>query len=146
MTLVRWDPLRDLLNLQERVSRFGALPSDEPQSKRRTCWLPAVDVLETGDAYIVRAELPGVGRENINIELSGRLLVISGRRVEENEIHYAAYHTVERVEGYFERSFNIPGPVDVEQAKARYVDGILDLYLPKSEEEPDRCFKIECKD
>ena len=90
--------------------------------------------------------MPGVGRENISIELSGRRLVISGLRVENAEIDYAAYHTIERVEGYFERSFNIPGPVDVEQAKARYVDGILDLYLPKSEEEPDRfpfCLSVQ---
>ena len=112
----------------------------------RACWLPAVDVLETGDACHHLGRIARVGRENISIELSGRQLVISGRHVENAEIDYAAYHTIERVEGYFERSFNIPGPVDVEQAKARYVDGILDLYLPKSEEEPDRCFKIECKD
>jgi len=146
MTLVRWDPLRDLLNLQERVSRFGDLPSDDSPSKRRTCWAPAVDILETNEAYILRAELPGVGKENINIELVGRRLVISGHRVEQTEVDYTAYHTIERVEGYFERIFNIPGPVDVEQTKASYVDGILDLYLPKSKEEPDHCVRIECKD
>jgi HSP20 family protein len=144
MTLIRWDPLRDLLSIQERVSRFGDLPAEDSQPKRRTCWLPAVDILETNDAYIIRAELPGVGRHNINIEILGRRVVISGSRVDQTETDYAAYHTIERVEGYFERSFNIPGPIDTELAKARYVDGILDLYLPKSQEEPDRCVRIEC--
>ncbi|MDR3603795.1 MAG: Hsp20/alpha crystallin family protein [Syntrophaceae bacterium] len=146
MTLVKWDPLRGLLNFQERVSRSGDLPSEDSPSKKRTCWFPAVDILETNDAYIFRAELPGVGKENINIELMGRKLVISGRRVEQTEVDYAAYHTIERVEGYFERSFNVPGPVDVDQVKARYIDGILDLYLPKSKEEPHQCVRIECRD
>ncbi|MGC8603838.1 MAG: Hsp20/alpha crystallin family protein [Desulfomonilaceae bacterium] len=146
MTLIKWDPLRDLLNLQERVSRFGSLPSEDSISKKRTCWFPSVDVLETSDAYIVRAELPGVGRENINIELTGRKLVISGHRVDHAEVNYMAYHTVERVEGYFERSFDVPGPVDVNQAKAKYVDGILDIYLPKSMEKPYQCVRIECID
>ncbi|MCL5124928.1 MAG: Hsp20/alpha crystallin family protein [Deltaproteobacteria bacterium] len=146
MTLIKWDPLRDLLNLQERVSRFGHLPSEDTPMKRRACWLPAVDVLETTDAYIVRVELPGVGKDNIRIELTGRKLVISGHRMERAETDYAAYLTVERVEGYFERSLNIPGSVDVDQIRAGYVDGILDLYLPKSKEEPYQCIRIECRD
>jgi len=144
MTLVRWDPLRDLLNLQERVSRFGSmLPKDLP-SKRKTCWFPAVDILETSDAYIVRAELPGVGKENIKIEVVGRHLVISGVRIEQSEINSAAYRTVERVEGYFERRLTMPSSIDVDKARARYVDGLLDLYLPKAEEGPEHCVRIEC--
>ncbi|MGC8657543.1 MAG: Hsp20/alpha crystallin family protein [Desulfomonilaceae bacterium] len=146
MTLIKWDPLRDWLNLQERVSRFGQLPSEDSPVKRRGCWLPPIDVLETTDAYIVRVELPGVGRDNISIELTGRRLVISGRREERAATDYAAYLTAERVEGYFERTLNIPGSVDVDQVKARYVDGILDLYLPKSKEEPYQCIRIECMD
>ncbi len=144
MTLVRWDPLRDLLNLQERVSRFGGLRPEDLPSKRKTCWFPAVDILETSDAFIVRAELPGVGKENINIELAGRRLVISGSRVEHTETNSAAYRTVERVEGYFERCLNMPGSIDVENAKARYVDGLLDLYLPKAADDPEHCVRIEC--
>ena len=144
MTLVRWDPLRDLLNLQERVSRFAGVHPEDLPSKRKTCWFPAVDILETSDAYIVRAELPGVGKENINIELIGRRLVISGTRMEQSETNSAAYRTVERVEGYFERSLNMPGSIDVDKAKARYVDGLLDLYLPKAQDDPDHCVRIEC--
>jgi len=145
MSLNRWDPLRDLLNFQERVNRLIHPSTREWESRQRRRWHPAVDVLETPEAYILRADLPGVGRENIIIEVRGNHLILSGERVVESEPEIAAYHSIEKIHGVFERRFSLPGHVDVENAKARYVDGVLEILLPKSKEEPtQRTVTVAC--
>lgn len=144
MTLNRWDPLRDLLNFQERVSRLVDSSVDESASRRQTCWCPVVDVLETPDAYLFRVELPGVGRENINIEVRGTHLRIYGERSLEAEPAIAAYHSIERVQGIFERSFTLPGQVDADRAVAKYEDGVLEIVLPKSNEVYERNISVVC--
>ena len=142
MTLNRWDPLRDLLNFQERVNRVIDASLSERSRMRGTCWCPSVDMLETPDAYLIRAELPGVGLENINIEIRNRRLIISGERPIEQEPVIAAYLSIERLHGVFERSFTLPGDVDVDAVKAKYTDGVLEIYLPKSQEEPKNSISV----
>jgi HSP20 family protein len=144
MTLNRWDPLRDLLNFQERANRLLEWSAEEHASKRRATWCPVVDVLETPEAYIFRAELPGVGKEHINVEIRGNRLRLYGERHMSAEPAIAAYHSIERVHGVFERNFELPGLVDAEQAEARYLDGVLEIVLPKVEEESDRPISIVC--
>jgi HSP20 family protein len=144
MKLIKWDPLRDLLSFQERVNRLQGVRGSDSPIDRGPCWCPALDILETADAYVIWAELPGVGKDNIEIEIIGRKVVLSGRRIVENEYEFAEYKSVERVQGYFQRSFDLPGPVDVDNSAAKYVDGVLQLYLPKAEEVEDRCVRIEC--
>jgi len=143
-TLNRWDPIRDLLNFQEKMSRLFEARPGESAARRLVRWCPAVDVLETPEAYIFRAELPGVGRENISIELRGHLLVLAGERLVEPEPRIAAYHSIERVHGFFERTFSLPGGVDVENARARYVDGVLEVLLPKADEREERTIAVVC--
>jgi HSP20 family protein len=133
MTLNRWDPFRDLLNVQERVHRCLDYGSEDWVAKRQTCWCPPTDVLETPDKYILRIELPGVGKENISIELAGNRLRLYGERLAESEPALAAYHSIERVHGLFERTFTLPGEVDPDGAEASYSDGILEIVLPKAE-------------
>ncbi len=142
MTLNRWDPLRDLLNFQERVSRLIDSTPEESALRRQACWCPVVDMLETPEAYIFRAELPGVGRENINIEVRGKRLRIYGERSLEAEPAIAAYHSIERVHGMFERSFTLPGEVDIDLAEAKYEDGMLEVILPKSHEIRERSISV----
>jgi HSP20 family protein len=142
MTLNRWDPLRDLLNFQEKMNRFVEIRTQRTLFQRSAVWTPLVDLLETPDAYIFRAELPGVGKKNISIEIQGRRLKLSGERHLESEPQLAAYHSVERAHGPFERSFNLPDDADVEKAEARYEDGILEVYVPKSDEEPERILTV----
>jgi len=142
MTLNRWDPLRDLLNFQEKMSRLLDAAGEEGTCKRTACWCPNVDILETSDGYLFRAELPGVGRENISIEVRGNHLVLSGERPIESDPKITAYRSIERVHGFFERSFQLPGKVDVEKAEARYVDGVLEVFLPKSQEERNRSVNV----
>jgi HSP20 family protein len=142
MTLNRWDPLRDLLNFQEKMSRLLDVCGEEGTCKRTASWCPTVDILETPDGYVFRAELPGVGRENINIEVRGNELVLYGERPIESEPRVAAYRRIERVHGFFERRFPLPGNVDVDKAEAKYVDGILDVFLPKSQEDRNRSVDV----
>ena len=80
MTLNRWDPFRDLLSLQEKMNRLIDSTVNEGLYHRKACWCPAIDILETPDSYIFRADLPGVGKENINIQVKGNWLTISGER------------------------------------------------------------------
>ena len=108
MTLNRWDPLRDLLNFQEKMSRLLDVCGEEGTCKRTASWCPTVDILETPDGYLIRAELPGVGRENINIELRGSHLVLSGERPIESMPEIASYRRIERVHGFSNAAFNCP--------------------------------------
>ena len=122
MTLNRWDPLRDLLNFQERMNRLMDAAFDEnvcgPLARQR-CWKPAVDILETPESYIFRLDLPGVGKDNINIEIEGTRLTVTGVRVLESEPRMAAYHSLERQTGYFEQHYRLPGAVDQDNCKAQ---------------------------
>lgn len=133
MTLNRWDPFRDMLSFQEKLNRFVDVCFDERPMRRSVGWCPVVDILETTDAYIFRAELPGVGKDNISVEVAGDYLKISGQRPSEVDPPLAAYHRIERVHGVFERTFKLRGIIDAEKAEARYVDGLLEVYLPKTD-------------
>jgi len=142
MTLNRWDPFRDMLSFQERVTHIMDAFTRRRHAARTICWCPAVDMLETPDSYILRAELPGVGIDNITVEIVGNRLTISGNRPAEPDPSMAAYHAIERVHGGFQRSFDLPGPVDVEETKTRYRDGVLEVLLPKSKEETERIISV----
>lgn len=144
MTLNRWDPLRDLLDFHEKVNRIMHLDALERAPRRRAAWKPVVDLLETADAYIVRADLPGVGRDNISIEILGDRLTIRGERPIAEDPQMAAYHSIERETGIFERHFDLPGEVDADGAEAKYVDGVLDIVLPKAEQCRERGITVVC--
>lgn len=142
MTLNRWDPLKDLLNFHEKVNRLMHLDPRERAPRRQVAWKPVVDVLETPEAYIVRVDLPGVGKDNIKIEIQGDRLTIQGERPVDDEPRMAAYHSIERETGIFERSFNLPGDVDADTAEARYLDGVLDIVLPKAQQYRERSITV----
>lgn len=144
MTLNRWDPLKDLLNFQEKLHRMVHHQA-EPRTTCAGSWCPLVDILETPEAYIFRVELPGVGLENISLELRKNKLILTGQRPIESDPQFAAYHRIERVHGYFERSFSIPGKVDSDKAQAKYVDGLLEVILPKTDKETERDIHITCR-
>lgn len=146
MTLNRWDPLKDLLSFQEKMNRLMDLSFAEPSRGLRSVWNPAVDVLETPDAYIFRADLPGVGKDRISIEVRSRRLTIKGERDIEAEPRIAAYHSIERESGVFERSFMLPGEVNADEAQAKYSDGVLQIVLPKGREPSARDISVVCRE
>jgi HSP20 family protein len=116
------------------MNRMVTVPFGVGLRRRREMWNPVVDIFETDEAYVFRADLPGVGKDNINIEIRGARLTIHGERPLDSGAGAAAYHVVERESGLFERSFTLPGNIDVDRAEAKYEDGVLDLVLPKSKE------------
>ena len=135
MTLVRFDPFRDLSQLQNRVnrlftdSRATGLEEDPFQS-----WAPAVDIFERGDNLILSAELPGVSREELELKVEGNVLTLRGERQRDKTIQDEQYHRVERTYGTFSRSFTLPSTVDSARIEARFKDGILEVTLPKAED------------
>ena len=123
MAFTRWDPLRDLLALQERMERLSGVEA--------AGWTPPVDLYETSDAFIVSAELPGLSREDVDIRFHDGQLTLQGTR-RKPDVPCERYHRVERGHGAFERRFSVPAAVDVEHVTADLKDGVLTLTLPKS--------------
>lgn len=98
-----------------------------------TVWYPAVDVLESKDSYLLRAELPGMNKEYFNLEVKNGMLTVSGERKVEEPVSGVQYRSVERVAGKFSRSFYLPQTVQQDGIQATYRDGILEIYVPKME-------------
>ena len=122
MAFARWDPIRDLLAIQQRLDRFAPGPSG---------WTPAVDILETADQYIVTAEVPGMSRDELDISVHEGRLTISGER-RERILQCEQYHRVERGHGSFSRTFHLPVPMDSERITADLRDGVLTVTCPKA--------------
>jgi HSP20 family protein len=135
MALARWNPNRDMMSVRDEMSRvlnevFGRGASDE-SAWFSGAWTPPVDIYETDEALVMKAELPGFSKDDISIELKENTLVIKGERKHEDEVKEGNYHRMERSYGAFQRAFMLPITVDQEKVKASYKDGILELRLPK---------------
>ena len=132
----RPDPLLELLELQERMNRLfdetlGRERSDGP-SLAQGSWVPAADVLETVEAYVVELELAGLAREDVVVQAQGDELVVRGERRPVVSGRPEAFHRLERRHGPFARSFRFPGEIDAERVSADFVDGLLRLTVPKA--------------
>jgi HSP20 family protein len=137
MALARWTPRGDLQSFQDEMNRmfnqfFQGGTGEEAGWGVRT-WAPPVDIYETDDAVILKAELPGVSKDDVSIEIHQNTLILRGQRKHEAEVKEEHYHRVERAYGTFQRSFMLPTLVDQEHVQATYKDGVLELRLPKSE-------------
>ena len=121
MAFARWDPIRDLLAIQQRLDRYAPGPAG---------WTPAVDILETSGQYLVTAELPGISRDDLDIRVHDGRLTISGVRRERTQ-SCEQYHRIERGHGSFSRTFHLPVPVDGEHVTADLRDGVLTVICPK---------------
>jgi len=137
MALVRWTPMRHLLPFQEEMNRmlneFFRSGNGEEAGWGLRMWTPSVDIYETDDALVLTAELPGVSKEDVSIEIHDNTLILRGERKHEAEVKDEHYHRRERAYGTFQRSFALPTMVDHEKVQATYRDGILELRLPKLE-------------
>ena len=143
MELVRWEPfagfgdVRSVFNdlFDENFGRSSAQPSISK-------WYPAVDVLESKESYLIRAELPGMKREDINVEVKDGTLLLSGERKSEKPAEGVEYRHVERSTAKFWRSFSLPETVKQDGIEATYKDGILEIRVPKAEEAKPRQIEI----
>ncbi len=140
MAIVRWEPFRDMLSLQERMNRLfdesfrGSRPSNEDDWALGGTWAPVVDIFEREGTIVLKAELPGIDLKDVDIRLENNVLTLRGERKIDNEVKRESYHRVERAYGTFSRSFTLPSVVDQEKIKADYRDGVLTVSLPKREE------------
>jgi HSP20 family protein len=144
MTIVRWEPLRELGALQTEMNRLFNTVFDSPGGNGGTLrrWMPAMDLLETGDHFVLRADLPGMSEEDVNIELEDSTLTISGERKTEHESSEEGFYRVERASGSFQRSLTLPKGVDPEAVTARFDRGVLEVRIPKPEERKPRRISI----
>lgn len=143
MTLTRWSPVRDLAAMEmERLHRmFDAALSGEPMT--RGGWVPAVDIYETPQKdVVVKAELPGMKREDIKVTFENGVLTIEGERRFDEEVAPELYHRVERGYGSFRRSFTLPASVDTTRVSATHQDGVLTVTLPRREEARPRQIEV----
>ena len=137
MELVRWEPFDGLNRIQSRINElfnetFGR--SQAYSNSPTGVWFPPVDILESKDSYLIRAELPGMKKEDFNLEVNDGTLTLSGERKFDEPANGVEYQRMERVAGKFSRSFSLPQTVKSDGIKATYRDGILEMHLPKADE------------
>lgn len=146
MAIVRFDPFRELSQMQDRINRiFGdAYRQSDDEALKRADWTPAVDIYENGKHEIViKAELPGLTRADIDIRVENHTLTLRGERKHATEVKQESYHRVERAYGSFNRSFALPSTVDSEKVAASFADGLLTITLPMREEARPRQIQVQ---
>lgn len=147
MSMVRFDPFRDLAVLQDRMNRVfndlhGYGTRDEDALSTRGSWVPPVDIYEHDNALVVKAELPDMKREDIDVTVEQSTLTIRGERKLSNEVKRDSFHRIERAFGSFSRAFSLPSTVDVDKIQAEYKDGVLTVKLPLRDEAKPRTIQI----
>jgi HSP20 family protein len=142
MALIRWEPARELGTIQNEMNRLfntffdGPAPATGGGAYRR--WIPAMDLVETDNDFVLRADLPGLSEKDVNIEVEDNVLSISGERKAEHEERKDGYVRIERSSGSFRRTLTLPEGVDPEAVKATFDRGVLELHIPKPEERQPR--------
>lgn len=129
----RWDPFRELVNLRDEMDRFFNTFFNRQLEDTEGFWAPVIDIEEDNEYFIVKAELPGIKKEDIKISVRGNLLSITGGRKQESEIKNKTFHRFERSYGKFMRKITLPSEVNADKVQAKYKDGILTITLPKPE-------------
>ena len=148
MAIVRWEPLRELTTLQNEMNRLFSSAFDTPtggngNTMRR--WMPAMDLVETDEYFVLTADLPGLTENDVNIEVDDRVLTVSGERKAKHESTKDGYHRVERAFGSFSRSLTLPKGVNAEAVEAAFEHGVLEIRIPKPEQPKPRKISIAPK-
>lgn len=147
MTLVRWNPVRDLAGMEiERLQRMfdGVFGEREGLPSVSQSWMPAVDIYEDANGDVVlKAELPAVRRDDIRLSIEGLTLTIEAERHVDTEVQRDRYHRIERGYGAFRRSFTLPATVDASRIDASYQDGLLTVRMPRREESKPRQIEVK---
>ena len=145
MALVRWEPMRELNTLQTEMNRLFNTFFDEGNGQGRGAsrrWAPAVDLFEREDSLVLKADLPGLSEDDVQIEVRDNVLTISGERRADFEDKQNGYYRVERAFGSFSRSLTLPEGVDADKIDASFDNGVLEVTIPKPEERKPRRIEI----
>ena len=152
MALVRWDPVREIDTLQGEMNRLFASFFDTPTNRngggsgatRR--WIPAMDLVETGEHFVLKADLPGMTEADVAIEIEKNVLTISGERKTELEDKHEGYYRLERTTGAFSRSLTLPDGIDADAVAAAFDNGVLEVRIPKPAQAQPRRVQIAVGD
>jgi HSP20 family protein len=153
MSIVRWNPARELLNMEREFNklfnvfgkRVGTSESDTNTEYENAVWMPLTDIKEDQDSYFVMLDLPGVAKEDVKVSYADGQLSISGERKQEKESKDSKYHRVERVYGKYYRSFTLPQLVREDKIEAEFKNGQLTVTVPKAEEAKPKEVEIKIK-
>lgn len=150
MAIVRWwDPMRDLSSIQEKMNQLFedtfSRTRGRDEALGKGMWTPAVDIFETEDAVVVKAEIPGVERDQIAVQIKDGILTLHGERKFEKEVKEENYHRIERAYGTFHRSFSLPSSVEQDKISAKFNEGVLEVTLPKKERAKPKQIKVDVK-
>ncbi len=147
MTLIRWSPLspqRELSSLRDEFDRvFENALTGRVARPEATVFVPSVDIEETSEEFVLRADLPGVPQKDVKVSLMGDTLTIRGERRLENDKRNGGMHRTERAYGTFERSFTLGASVRSDKVSAKYRDGVLEIHVPKAEEARVREIEVQ---
>ena len=145
MALVRWDAARELDTLQGEMNRLFSSFFDTPTGANGATtrrWIPAMDLVETEEHFVLKADLPGMTEGDVNIEVERNVLTISGERKTEHEAKKDGYYRIERSAGTFARSLTLPEGVDADAVTASFDNGVLEVRIPKPAEAKPRRVQI----
>ncbi|MAF33340.1 MAG: Hsp20/alpha crystallin family protein [Desulfobacterales bacterium] len=146
MELIKWAPQRDLFNFHNRFGRmfddFFCPTTGNGEELSMWNWNPVVDIYDNEDNIVINAELPGVDKKDILIDIKGKVVTLKGERLSENETKDETYYRQERSFGKFERVFVLPVEVNSDKVKADFKDGVLKIFIPKPEEQKTKKITI----
>ena len=148
MAIVKYNPLRELRAMQDQMNRLLNVSWNNDLSgedMKEGIWQPAVDIFETSEAIVIKAELPDVDQKDIDVRIEDNTLTLKGERRHEGEVKKENYHRIERYFGSFQRSFSLPVTIDQQQVTAACDRGVLTITLPKKEETKPKQINIEVK-
>jgi len=149
MALVRWEPVRELNSLQQEMNRLFSTFFDTPTAANGSParrWIPAMDLVETDEHYVLTADLPGLSQEDISLEFEGDVLTLSGERKTEQAERKEGYYRLERATGAFSRSLTLPEGIDPEAVTATFDKGVLEVRIPKPEQRKPKKVAIQVGD
>lgn len=147
MALIRWEPAAELNTIQNEMNRLFNTFFDQPNQTGRPNgtlrrWLPPMDLVETDEHYVLRADLPGLSDGDVNVQLEDNVLTLSGERRAEHEQQQEGYHRLERAFGGFSRSLTLPDGVDPDGVQAHFDRGVLEIRIPKPEQKKPKTVQI----
>jgi HSP20 family protein len=149
MALIRWEPAREINSLQQEMNRLFSTFFDAPTASGATGprrWIPAMDLVETDDHFVLRADLPGLTEADIDLSLEDNVLTLSGERKSEHEERGEGFYRVERATGAFSRALTLPEGVDGDAITARFDKGVLEVRVAKPEQRRPRKLQIQVGD
>ena len=146
MQLAKWDPPREIEDMFDRYTKAIGFPRRGNQEVMTSGdWSPRVDIAETDNSFVIKAEIPEVKKEDVKVTVDNGVLTIRGERKQENEEKGRKCHRIERYYGSFTRSFTLPDNVDEAKIEASFRDGMLNLQIPKTEAAKSKAIEVKVK-